>query len=52
MVALGGREAKGTFEQLEVLMSQWRSVEGCLVEPGPFIYVATRTTFRPVDLGP
>jgi PIN like domain len=52
MVALGGQEAKGTFEQLEVLMSQWRSVERCLAEPGPFIYVATRTTFRAVDLHP
>ena len=50
MVALGSREAGGTFAQLEVLMCQWRAVEGCLSETGPFIYVATRTTFRSVDL--
>jgi hypothetical protein len=50
MVALGSREARGTFDQLEILMSQWRSVESSLAEAGPFIYVASRTTFRPVDL--
>lgn len=50
MIALGGREARGTFDQLEVLMSQWRAVEGCLNESGPFIYAASRTTFRPIAL--
>lgn len=50
MVALGSRDARGTFAQLEVLMCQWRALEGCLSEAGPLIYVATRTTFRPVDL--
>lgn len=50
MVALGGRDAIGTWAQLEVLMSQWRAVERCLGEPGPFIYSATRTTFRRQDL--
>jgi hypothetical protein len=50
MVALAGREAGNTWAQLEVLMSQWRLIERCLDEPGPFIYSATRTTFRPVDL--
>jgi hypothetical protein len=50
MVALGGHDARGTFDQLEVFMSQWRSIESCLDEPGPFIDVATRTTFRRVEL--
>lgn len=38
MVALAGSAARTKFEQLEVV-----------TEPGPFIYVATRTTFRPFD---
>ena len=50
MVALGGREAGGTFTQLEVLMCQWRAVEALLAQPGPFIYAASRTAMRPVDL--
>jgi hypothetical protein len=47
MVALAGANAGTKFEQLEVTMSQWRRIERCTAEPGPFIYVATRTTFRP-----
>lgn len=50
MVALGSRDARGTFDQLEVFMSRWRAIEACLGEPGPFIYVATRSTFRTVKL--
>lgn len=47
MVALAGDNARTTFEQLEVAMRQWRKIEACVTEPGPFIYVATRATFRP-----
>lgn len=44
MVALAGDEARGTWNQLEVLMCQWRSIDQRVVnEPGPFIYRATRT---------
>lgn len=50
MVALVGKEAKTTWAQLEVVMSQWRAIERCLAEPPPFIYSATRTTFNPVPL--
>ena len=50
MIALASEEARGTWDQLEVLMSQWRAIERRLEEPGPFIYTATRTTLRPVDL--
>ncbi len=52
MVALGSRDARGTFDQIEVFMCQWRAIQASLDESGPFIYVATRTTFRPIDLGP
>lgn len=51
MVTLSSKEATNTFTQLEVLMCQWRKVERCLDEPGPFIYEATRTRFHPVPLG-
>jgi hypothetical protein len=50
MVALAGREAIGTWNQLEVLMSQWRAIEAVLDTPGPFIYTATRTRLKPIDL--
>lgn len=43
MVALAGDDAKNTFAQLEVLMCNWRFVEGLLDQPGPFIYTITRT---------
>ena len=51
MVALSGAEARGTFDQLEIVMTQWRAIAQLLTQPGPFIYTATRTTLRPVDLG-
>jgi PIN like domain len=51
MVALAGADAKTTWTQLEVFMSRWRDIERCVDEPGPFIYSATRTTFRSVTLG-
>jgi hypothetical protein len=50
MIALAGEEAQGVWQQLEVLMSQWRAIERRLDEAGPFIYTATRTTLRPIDL--
>lgn len=50
MVALAGREAVGTWAQLEVLMSQWRSIEALTQKPGPFIYSATRSRLRPIEL--
>jgi hypothetical protein len=50
MVALSGPDARGTFDQLEIVMTQWRAITGLLTEPGPFIYTATRTSLRPVAL--
>lgn len=50
MVALSGPEARATFDQLEIFMSQWRGISRVLDEPGPFIYTATRTSLRPVPL--
>jgi hypothetical protein len=50
MVALAGSGAIGTWAQLEVLMTRWRSIERLADVPGPFIYSATRTLLRPIDL--
>ncbi len=50
MIALAGGDARGTWHQLEVMMCQWRAIEQCLEEPGPFIYSATRTTLRAVPV--
>jgi PIN like domain len=50
MVALSGRDAIGTWDQLEVVMSQWRAIERLLDQPGPFIYRASRTNLRAVPL--
>jgi hypothetical protein len=43
MVVIAGSEARGTWEQLEVLMVNWRRLERWAEEPGPFIYAITRT---------
>lgn len=50
MVTLAGDEAVTPFAQLEVVMCQWRRIEGLLAQAGPFIYSATRTSFRKVPL--
>ena len=50
MVALAGDEARGTWQQLEVLMRHWRAIEALATRPGPFIYTATRSGLKAVDL--
>lgn len=50
MVVLAGVEARGTWQQLEVLMRQWRAIEASLGRPGPFIYSATRSSYKAVNL--
>jgi hypothetical protein len=51
MVTLASDEAQGTWNQLEVLMCQWRAIaERVVDEPGPFIYRASRTALTPQDL--
>lgn len=52
MVAIAGPDARGTWEQLEVLMVNWRRIVAWADEPGPFIYSVTRTGApRQIDLG-
>ncbi|MDQ7906626.1 hypothetical protein RB614_19100 [Phytohabitans sp. ZYX-F-186] len=51
MVALDTSQAHGTFDQLEIVMCRWRQLVDLLQQPGPYIYVASRTRLRRVDLG-
>lgn len=51
MVTLAAEEARGTWDQLEVLMCQWRVIAQRVVDQsGPFIYRATRTVLTVQDL--
>lgn len=50
MVALSGRDAPTKWGQLELLMMRWRKIEALSAEPGPFIYRASLSAFRALDL--
>jgi hypothetical protein len=50
MVNLAADDATDRFAQMEVIMCQWRRIYALLDEKGPFIYAATRTTMRALDL--
>lgn len=50
LLALSGEEARGTWDQLEVLMTRWRSIEALLSKAGPFAYTVTRTSLKAVPL--
>jgi hypothetical protein len=50
MVALSAPEARTTWYQLEVVLCQWRAIEALADSQGPLLYLATRTSLRPVPL--
>lgn len=51
MVNLASVDADRTWTQLEVFMTRWREIEALIAEPGPFIYVTSRTgRMRCIDL--
>ena len=51
VVNLASDDARTTWTQLEVFMTQWRRIERLADQPGPFIYTASRTgAFRSIDL--
>jgi hypothetical protein len=50
MIALNTEHARGTFNQLETVMCQWRKIQDLQRQPGPFIYIASRSALRPVPL--
>lgn len=50
MVALSGDDATERWPQLELLMIRWRRIEELASEPGPFIYLASRSRMQSLDL--
>jgi hypothetical protein len=50
MVALGGTEARSTFDQLEIVMCRWRDILNIVDRPGPFIYTATRSSLQRIPM--
>jgi len=48
MVALA--DANNNWAQLELFMQRWRRIEELCTLPGPFIYQASRSRFRELDL--
>jgi len=50
MVALSGDDAKDTWLQLELLMKWWRRIESLANDDGPFIYLASRSRIKRLDL--
>lgn len=50
MVVLSGADAASNWYQLEVVMRQWRGIESLLNKNGPFIYLATRSTLKPLAI--
>jgi len=52
LLALASSDAKGTWAQLEVLLTLWRSIDALADQAGPFIYSASRTSLRPIAIAP
>jgi PIN domain-containing protein len=50
MVALSAPDAVSVWNQLEVVMSNWRRFEDLTSQPGPFIWRASRTSLGKVKL--
>lgn len=50
MVALYQADAATKWGQLEVFMTQWRSIAALTSRPGPFIIRASRTAMTPIPL--
>lgn len=51
MVALAGDEARDTWAQLEIVMRHWRRFEELQAQSGPYVYTATRSSLRRIELG-
>lgn len=50
MVALAGGDARTKWGQLELVMGHWQRIEQLADEAGPFIYLASRSGVRKLDL--
>ncbi len=52
MVALSGQDAGNKWDQLRLLMQRWPQLEKLAGEPGPFIWLASRSRMTLLDLDP
>ena len=50
MVVLPGKKAGNKWNQLEILMIQWREIEKLQKESGPFIYQASRSNLKKMPI--
>lgn len=50
MVALVGKHAGSTWDQLDIVIRRWDRLEELLAQPGPFIYSISRSAWRSVPL--
>lgn len=50
LVALSSDSAQTKWGQLELFMRRWRRIEALLDEDGPFIYLASESGLRKMDL--
>jgi hypothetical protein len=50
MVALAGQDARTKWGQLELVMRRWSRIEDLSEQPGPFIYLASRTAMTSLSL--
>lgn len=46
MFRLDARHGLSKWQQLEIIVTQWRRFEELIDLPGPWLYMATRTTLR------
>jgi hypothetical protein len=50
IVVLDTRRDPTTWGELEIVISQWGNIESVVREAGPCAYLATRTTFRRLEI--
>jgi len=50
VVTLDAKRQLSKWDELEILFCQWRAIEALTSAPGPWLYIASRTTLRAFDL--
>lgn len=50
MIAMSGKDAVRTWDQLALVMKRWNKIEALLEKDGPYIYTLSQSSFRSVPL--
>jgi hypothetical protein len=50
LIALSSKDGADKWGQLEIVLSQWRSIEAVCERQGPLLVFATRTSLRELDI--